>query len=90
MSLTRWGSGAIDWICCNRQHITEIAGKLGVSPEAIAGAMAKENHHYRTNPSSNQLLDHYAYGLNWSQAQWEAADVVGDSSLYDKMAKNNR
>lgn len=72
MSVTRWGKGAIDWICRNKQHITEIAGTLGVSPEAIAGAMAKENHHYRTNPSLNQLPDHYAYGLNWFHDQWKA------------------
>lgn len=64
-TLTRWRDDVIDWICCNRQQIEQIAGKLGVPQEAIAGAMAKENNHYRSNYASNRWLDVYAGDLAW-------------------------
>ena len=54
---TRWLDDTTDWICCNKKYINEIARELKVSPEAIAGAMAKEHQQVLTNPLKNSFLD---------------------------------
>jgi hypothetical protein len=40
----KWHGKAIDWACCSKSLIEQVAQELGVPARAIAGAMAKEHH----------------------------------------------
>jgi len=77
---TRWSQDTLNWICCNKQVIKDIAEKLGVPPEAIAGIMAKENNWYRYGPDPHlqYLADQYAYArtFDYSHSDWQQESVI--------------
>ena len=57
----------LDWICCNKYYIQQIASDLGVPAEAIAGFMAKENNSFRNNAGKEVRAEGIAAKLlNWS------------------------
>ena len=64
-----------------RQYIEVTALALGISPAAIAGAMAEENTAYLQNKTINDGLDDYALGRLPTQTPWTHEQWLTDYNL---------
>ena len=84
---TPYRQATLDWICCNKDYIKQIASSLDVPAEAIAGLMAKENNSFMNHVGIAVWAENLATSLlTWSneaiyQAYNDHKDDIGPGKI---------
>lgn len=60
ITTTTWNPKTIEYIAQNNTILKSVAASMGISAEALAGAMAKENNPYQLNTTAEAAKDLYA------------------------------
>jgi len=79
---TSWNERSLEWICCNAKMIRDIAEKLGVPAEAIAGAMVRENHYYLEKWNVHWSSDVYAAQMRGWTHERIYEDYLQSADIY--------
>ncbi len=82
---TKWEPKTMDCIRQNSSIFKSVAARMGISAEALAGAMAKENNQYQLNTAVEVFKDRWALGT----ISGEIVDHAQWSAQYDAVKKSN-
>lgn len=97
ITTTTWNPKTIEYIAQNNTILKSVAASMGISAEALAGAMAKENNPYQLNTTAEAAKDLYALrtidggfvgNILWS-IRYQLADklnLIDNAGNFSKMA----